>query len=521
MSAAARARLALAGLLALAAVVLVRNAWVSEDAYITFRSVENWLDGFGPTWNAGERVQAYTHPLWMLCLTGLHGLGVGLFAASLLLSLAFSLAALGVLAFALAGSPAAAAAALTTLLFSKAFVDYSASGLEDPLSHLLLGLGLLAALGRPGAGGSDSGRRLWALSFCAALAALNRMDNLLLFLPLLALAAWRRGWAGAVAPLLLGFLPFLAWEAFALLYYGFPFPNTAYAKLDTGIDAVVLVRQGGWYLWNSLRTDPVTLPAIGLGLGAALRRGAGERAAALGIVLTLLYVLKVGGDFMSGRFLTAPLFGAVALLARRPLRPQHAALACAAAALLGTAGIHPPPFSGADFGLPREQFGNPGAPGLDAHLDPHGIADERWFYYQSTGLLPGGEARVAEHVWARTGARARETGRAVLVLGNIGLVGYFAGPGVTIIDTRALSDPLLARLPVSGAWRIGHFTRELPIGYLESVKTGRNLIQDPRLAALHDALVLVTRGELLDPRRLREIWRLNTGHYARPEPDAP
>ena len=83
-----------------------------------------------------------------------------------------------------------------------------------------------------------------------------------------------------------------------------------------------------------------------------------------------------------------------------------------------------------------------------------------------------------------------------------------------MIDTRALADPLLARLPVSAGWRIGHFTRELPLGYLESVKRGRNLIQDPALGALHDALVLVTRGELFAAGRFAEIWKLNTGHYA-------
>ena len=30
-------------------------------------------------------------------------------------------------------------------------------------------------------------------------------------------------------------LPLLAWELFSLLFYGFPFPNTYYAKLNTGI----------------------------------------------------------------------------------------------------------------------------------------------------------------------------------------------------------------------------------------------------------------------------------------------
>ena len=45
------------------AVVLVTSAWLCDDAYITFRTVENTVEGFGPRWNVIERVQTYTHPL--------------------------------------------------------------------------------------------------------------------------------------------------------------------------------------------------------------------------------------------------------------------------------------------------------------------------------------------------------------------------------------------------------------------------------------------------------------------------
>ena len=33
--------------------------------YITFRTARNFWNGRGLTWNPDERVQAYTHPLWM------------------------------------------------------------------------------------------------------------------------------------------------------------------------------------------------------------------------------------------------------------------------------------------------------------------------------------------------------------------------------------------------------------------------------------------------------------------------
>jgi arabinofuranosyltransferase len=50
------------------ALVLFRHAWVSDDAFITLRTVRNLLQGDGLRWNLNERVQGYTHPLWMFLL---------------------------------------------------------------------------------------------------------------------------------------------------------------------------------------------------------------------------------------------------------------------------------------------------------------------------------------------------------------------------------------------------------------------------------------------------------------------
>jgi hypothetical protein len=56
--------------LAFITISLLRTAWVSETAYLTFRTVEHAAAGFGPRWNVAERVQVYDHPLWMLLLAG-------------------------------------------------------------------------------------------------------------------------------------------------------------------------------------------------------------------------------------------------------------------------------------------------------------------------------------------------------------------------------------------------------------------------------------------------------------------
>ena len=48
---------------------IVKCAWICDDSFITMRSVDNLLHGRGLTWNPGERVQVFTHPLWLLVLT--------------------------------------------------------------------------------------------------------------------------------------------------------------------------------------------------------------------------------------------------------------------------------------------------------------------------------------------------------------------------------------------------------------------------------------------------------------------
>ena len=48
------------------------SAWIQDDAFITLRTVDNFVEGYGLRWNPAERVQSYTHPLWMFLLSGLY-----------------------------------------------------------------------------------------------------------------------------------------------------------------------------------------------------------------------------------------------------------------------------------------------------------------------------------------------------------------------------------------------------------------------------------------------------------------
>ncbi|MGC9054758.1 MAG: hypothetical protein ACP5KS_12855, partial [Candidatus Hydrogenedens sp.] len=57
--------LVLLGVWTFFAILFLRTAWLCDDAYISFRTVDNAVNGYGLRWNINERVQVYTHPLWL------------------------------------------------------------------------------------------------------------------------------------------------------------------------------------------------------------------------------------------------------------------------------------------------------------------------------------------------------------------------------------------------------------------------------------------------------------------------
>ena len=111
--------------------LLVRTAWMSDDAYITFRTVDNFLHGFGLRWNVLNRVQAYTHPLWMFVVAGATALTGELYYTVTFLSIALSIGAVVLCAFGASSLPMEVLT-ISALGVSKSFVDFSTSGLENP-----------------------------------------------------------------------------------------------------------------------------------------------------------------------------------------------------------------------------------------------------------------------------------------------------------------------------------------------------------------------------------------------------
>ncbi len=471
-------------------ILLLRNAWVAEDAYIPFRVLDNFLNGYGLRWNVGERVQTYTDPLYLGLVTIATWLSGNVYLSAIAVSFFLTLTAFVLITR--GASDIGVVTATAALIFSKAFVDFSISGIENPATHCAIAAYLYFYWRR---------RDAFILTLIAALAATNREDAILFFLPSLAVVYFRTG-RRVWKPALLGWMPFAGWLVFSTFYYGFPFPNTAYAKLHTGIPPRDMIFQGIVYYTNGLRFDTCTLFVIFLGLAVAYY--ARERALAAGVLLNLIYIVRVGGDYMSGRFFTASLFFCVALIARY-WKPERAVGAAVLALIAGLG-----------FWVPSPTLTSASASyNPQPRVDEGGIADERSVYWACAGLwhyrrdIPWPSCRLSE-----MGTEVRNSGAKFVVWKNIGYYGYVVGPQVHVLDQLALGDAFLARLPiVEGPWRVGHYWRNLPEGYRNTVATGVNIIADPKLHEYYDHLRIVISGDLWSLGRLKEIFLFNIGYY--------
>jgi arabinofuranosyltransferase len=504
--------------LALYTFLVIRTSWVGDDAIITFRSLENFLHGYGMVFNIGERVQTFTHPLWFLIQAAVNFVfnlwksnpfGQGqMYFLNIFISIAISILTATVFAFKVAKSTWGAVLGLLIFSLSKAFIDYSTSGLENPLTHLILLLFILVYLTHR----ENSQCSIFLLALLAALGGVDRLDTLLFYFPTLLILFWQSpNKPKTLMTLGLGFLPLIAWELFSLFYYGFPFPNTAYAKINTGIPTSNLMMQGIFYYRNSLKMDPITLLTIFVVCGVGLvNKNKQHKLIIAGVLIYLLYTIYIGGDFMSGRYFSTPLLACVALLSTMEFESRKAyGFAIGLVLLVGIAPIYITPERSLTFGVGDDSDHR-------VFVDEHGISDERIVY---TGL--GFFERLKKRSAPATGyARDNwvylpDQPVRVKVIGPLGMNSMTMGPNFHIIDMNSLADPLMTRMPLYevNKWRIGHFRHVIPNGYLDTIKAGENLIEDKNIALYYDKLSFVIKGDLWDWQRIVEIWNLNTGKY--------
>lgn len=493
--------------------VITISGWLCDDAYHGLVMAKHFADGNGLVYNIGERVNASTCPLFTLIIAVIYSwLGRGMYFITMGICLLFSAVCIWLMIYKVCRDK-------TDLLFfclifcSKSFISYTTSGLENSLLFLL-GIFFFMRLFKNNITSTvGSNTELFTLSFLAGLIALTRMDNILIYLPVLVYIFFvRRNKVGRIQTIFIGFagvLLFIAWEIFSLFYYGFLFPNTAYIKLNTGISSIQYIMKGLQHIVYNLLTDPavVIFPVI-YGIAGLKSDDMRHKLLSAGILLYIAYIIRIGGDFMGGRHFTVIYLlsaaGLISLRSRINIRSLlKVAFVCTMFAV--TLGVN---IFNTNY-LHRTG----------------GTLDERLFYFGKTSLMSNivswykhGRFHVFEQ-WDNSKIdEIKEAGikRAIIINGVGGITAYKYSD-LYLTDQFGLADPLLSHLPskpVYGVkWRVGHMVRAIPEGYAESVRNNTNEITNPSLHEYYDVIRLITRGELFSPERIRAIIDMNIGRY--------
>lgn len=276
----------------------LRRYLLVDDAYISFRYAANFAHGHGLVWNVGVPVEGYTCFLWVLLLSAVARTGVDLTWPAIFLSAAFGVGCLELLRRIARNSrkrdvsrwelmPGMLLASLPS------FAHAMTSGMEETCFAFFCFLAIhLLVLSR-----TRPGLRAWCgLAFAAA--SLTRPEGPLvaataLMVELTGLAGRRARVQELLLPALCVGIVVVTHTLFRLAYYGYPLPNTFYAKVIFGF--VTLKRgathlatfglAGGWLLLLGCGRPPLAGP-----LRPWLVHGY-----ALAVVYCL-YLLVVGGD---------------------------------------------------------------------------------------------------------------------------------------------------------------------------------------------------------------------------------
>ena len=479
------------------------SAWVADDAYITFRTIENFHNGYGLRWNVVERVQSYTHPLWMInLLIGKYivddlyylCLILGFFYTVLTIYITYLLSVENIFNFTLG---------VLILFSSKAALDFSSSGLENSLSYFLIACFFYTIVKL-----KKHSYFYLILSTIFSCMFLNRMDLIIPFLPFALYIFFYQAYQAnrlkkSTIQGFIGFIPVILWSVFALYYYGSFFANSVIAKTNTGLPTTHLQIQGFKYIYGNLIYDPFTSLFIYTTLTYSIfSKKHINKLLGFGLALYIFYLIQVGADYMYGRFLTIPFIISLFIVVTNLRETQRILkLALVLGLILST------------YNLYQYTYKNI----KNFEITNTNLTDERAFYYPTTSLLltlKGTNHNISEH-FLETQNLFKNPVNQPTVLHTMGFNGYIASklfPEKHIVDTLGLTDAFLAAHPMKyGSWRIGHFPRAVNIEYLNSIEQNKNMITLPEDHMILNQIFLLTQAPLNDSRRLQAIIDWNNG----------
>ena len=488
------------------------------DGYIYLHVVQNLLAGHGPVFNAGQRVEAFTSPLWtyLLALTALlTPFSLPVIAVDLGLACTVSGLAIAVVAstrLVRRVAPDAFLLPLGAMVFASVPAIWSLAtlGLETGLT--LLWLGCCSVVLVRWAGNLDTEVPRWGL-VVLGLGPLVRpelgLDTLVFIVILLVVDGSRRRWAGRMALVAWAFALPVAYELFRMAYYGMVVANTAVAKEAS------LPRPATGISYLTDFTSPYWLfvPAVALAVGAFLPLVASMRrlddgtrnrwalvALPLAAVLNAAYITIMGGDYVHARLLVAPLFALCAPVAVVPMTRKYLvalvvipwALVCmftlrsvdgspsAANPFVLVTGHGTGESTAVNWGSPQRTSSWLTAAGIYVQADPR-VAPLRIDQPPATGLtLP-----TVATFWAGTGP-------------------YELGTDVQILDLMGLADPLDAHMQLIHRGQFTGHEKPLPTPWVVALLTapGSSAAQVSAVEALRPSqytpLISEATGKALD-----------------------
>jgi arabinofuranosyltransferase len=489
-----RPRLALSwGLLAVPLVIVLCGSlayiWVQEDAFINFRVIQNLLAGYGPVFNVGERVEAYSDPLWVFLLAGVHELVpiVSLEWSSVFLGIAGTTTGvvLGGRAVQRLGEsrqvPIVVPIGLLIFSVVAGVWEFTTGGLEMGMVFAWIGSSfwLLVRTER---------RRTSAVgcAFVMGLGPLIRPELLFMsavFLVSLAVVIAAPGWLGSrsawrrwVAPLFAAATVPVLYELWRMAYFAMIVATPALAKSGTG----AWWSQGFTYLWNFVSTYWLWIPfalAIPLMAPRLVRWWRADDRLGVVVLVTpsvagladLLYVVHVGGDYMHARLLL-PAFLGLCLPIFVGLKDLRTALILPAAlialwSIVCLAWLRMDPGNVVVHGIANErsvwidgdQKAHPMVPSDYRLFDAKGAANRD---LATTGhrlgrkyLLPQPNPLAAVVSMPANSTLPFNVAANVY---NIGVEGLVSGPRVYVFDTLSLANPIGSHTVVTVRGRPGH-----------------------------------------------------------------
>ena len=464
-------------LVIICAAFVAHAAWLAcpaEDAYITYRFARNVVEGHGFVWNVGgQPVEGFSNFLWVQLSVAALKLGldpvhvtqtVGVMAGvgTLLVTWMFARRVLGI-------SPVGALFTVAALAAAGPLAAWASSGMETVFFTWCVTSAVYSA---SRFSSSADGRYALLTAFALFAATLTRPEGFGIAVIILAamtvLSATRAQQRRAVAMAITYGLAFAVYFAWRYATFGYPLPNTFYAKTGGGPAQywrgfVYLAYFGLHYLapwtpWMVLfawhASERFRFPGISI---AAASVRTDQRVAGLVITGTVIasylgYVMLVGGDYMAMyRFIVPVLplmfvvLGFCADYATRDVATNIARRAVVGALALATIGgmlLQSTPYEQSVFSLTPHMHGT-----------YRGIATERWHVNRF-------------HLIARFFSDHAPEPSCSILTWDIGVLGY--DTRFAIDDALGIVDPVIAHARPDasmGQGLAGHEKQDLRYSY--------------------------------------------------------